>query len=126
MKLIKSENFRLYFPFTLDIKQYEIKEFVHIEKCYLTDGELDGQKVWNVFKELNNIEGYAKKEINRFKLNSLIQFFTFNIVRYEWSPRPYIGEEEYGFYFVENLDFITEEKKFDREKYNDLVKGDFL
>lgn len=127
MQLIKSETFRLYFPFTLDIKQYKIKEFENIDEIFLRDGLLDGQKVWNVFIELNNIEGYAKKEINRYKLNSLMQFFTFNIVKYPWSPRPIIGDDEFGFYYVKNFDkFITDDKKFDRAKYNDYVNDVFI
>ena len=127
MKLIKSENFRLYFPFSINISKYSIKEFVNIEDMFLTKGLLDGQKVWKKYIELNNIEGYAKKEITKYKLNSLMQFFTFNIIKYEWSSRPVIGEEEFGFYYVENFDeFITCDKKFNREKYNSYVNGSFL
>ena len=126
MRLIKSENFRLYFPFQLDIKSYKIKEFDNVDEIFLTDGKLDGQKIWNKFINLNNIKGYAKKELHRYKLNSLMQFFTFNIIKYPWSPRPYVGEEVYGFYFVENLEFITEDNKFDREKYYEQLNGIFI
>ena len=126
MRLIKSESFRLYFPFKLDINHYKIKEFENIDEIFLTNKKLDGQKIWDKFKELNEIDGYAKKEVFKYKINSLMQFFTFNIIKYPWSKRPYIGEEEYGFYFVSNLEFITEDKKFDREKYNKLIDGNFL
>ncbi len=127
MQLIKSENFKLYFPFLLDINSFKLKEFENIDEYFLTDGKLDGQKVWDKFKELNDIKNYAKQEIARYKLNSLMQFFTFNIFRYVGAQRPYIGEEEYGFYFVKEYDeFITDDNKFDREKYNEIKNSNFL
>jgi len=126
MKLIKSENFRLYFPFQLDVKLYKIKEFENIDKIFLTNNKLDGQKVWNEFINLNNIKGYAKKELHRYKLNSLMQFFTFNIVKYPWSTRPCMGEELFGFYFIQSLEFITKDNKFDREKYYERMNEIFI
>lgn len=88
MKLINTQNFRLFFPFKLDISNYEIEEFKDKQKLtqYLDkDGKLDGMLIWQDFKSLNDIEEYAKKEIKRSYLNSLIQFFTFNITKY--SPK---------------------------------------
>ena len=126
MQLIKSENFRLYFPFALDIKDYDFEELKDIDEFLNDDGWLDGQKVWEVFQELHTIEGYAKKEIQRYRLNSLMQFFTFNIIKY--SPKqvlPHYSEEFGGFYYIANYDeFIDEDGKFDREAY--LAKGESL
>ncbi len=126
MQLIKSENFRLYFPFALDIKDYDFEELKNIDEFLNDDGWLDGQKVWEVYQEMNSIDGYAKKEIQRYRLNSLMQFFTFNIVKY--SPKqvlPHYSEEFGGFYYIANYDeFIDEDGKFDREAY--LAKGESL
>ena len=126
MQLIKSENFRLYFPFSLHIEDYDFEELKNIDEFLDDNGWLDGQKVWEVFQELHTIDGYAKKEIQRYKLNSLMQFFTFNIVKY--SPKqvlPHYSEEFGGFYYIADYDeFIDEDGKFDREAY--LAKGESL
>jgi len=117
MKLIKSQNFRLYFPFTLDIKEYDFEE-LKIDIFLDEDGCLDGQRVWDIFKELHTIDGYAKKEVLRYRLNSLMQFFTFNIMKF--SPKqalPYHHEEFGGYLFVDDLTFIDEDGKFDRVGY---------
>jgi CRISPR-associated endonuclease/helicase Cas3 len=128
MMLINSQNFTLYFPFQIDLSLYKgVKEFVDLEDVFITDGKLDGQKVWNEFVALNEIVSFAKKEVQRAKINSLMQFFTFTIFKNYEGQRPYIGEEMYGYYFVENYeDFITKEGKFDREKYNTIKNSNFL
>ncbi len=126
MQLIRSENFRLYFPFALDISDYDFEELKDIDEFLDERGYLDGQKVWEVYQELHTIEGYAKKEIQRYRLNSLMQFFTFNIVKY--SPKqtlPHYSEEFGGFYYIADYDeFIDEDGKFNREAY--LAKGESL
>jgi len=126
MQLIKSQNFRLYFPFALDIADYDFEELKDIDEFLNDDGWLDGQKVWEIFQEMNSIEGYAKKEIQRYKLNSLMQFFTFNVVKYsEAQVLPHYSEEFGGYYYIENWgEFIDEDGKFDREAY--LAKGESL
>lgn len=126
MQLIKSDNFRLFFPFKFEISKYEIEEFKNLEDKFLTDEYLDGQKVWDKFKALNEIESFTKKEIEKSKINSLMQFFTFNIFKYYDGQRPHIGEEMYGYYFIENLEYITNEGKFDREKFNEDKNSRFL
>lgn len=127
MTLINSQNFTLYFPFQIDLSIYEgVQEFVGLDECFKTDGKLDGQKVWDEFKALNEIESFSKKEVQKSKINSLMQFFTFNIFKYYDGQRPHIGEEMYGYYFVENLEYITDEGKFDREKFNENKNSRFL
>lgn len=128
MTLINSQTFTLYFPFTIDISKYQgVKEFENIDELFLTDGKLDGQKVWNEFLSLNDIEGFTKKEVIKTKINSLMQFFTFNIYKYFEKQRPYIGEELYGYYLISDYEeFITDDGKFDREKYNGLKDDIFL
>ncbi|MDY0364396.1 MAG: CRISPR-associated helicase Cas3' [Arcobacteraceae bacterium] len=129
MKLINSQNYILYFPFLIDIKKFKnVKEFEDKEfiEQFLSDSKLDGQKVWDSFIELNSIEGYAKKKYFRSKINSLMQFFTFSIYKYHKDHRPHIGEDIYGYYFVDNLEFITDEGKFDRKKFNESKNSIFL
>ncbi|MFZ2889717.1 helicase-related protein, partial [Sulfuricurvum sp.] len=128
MTLINSQNFTLYFPFQIDLSIYKgVKEFDDLDEVFLSDGKLDGQKVWDEFQELNKIDGYAKKQIYTSKLNSLMQFFTFNLLKFNDKQRPYIGEEEYGYYYVKNYEeFITSEGKFDREQYNTVKNSNFL
>jgi len=119
MQLIKSENFRLYFPFILDISDYDFEELKDIDEFLNDDGFLDGQKVWEIFKELNSIENYVKKEIQRYKLNSLMQFFTFNIIKFNPKQQlPYFSYEVGGYYYISNYEeFIDKDGKFDRMKY---------
>ncbi len=122
MQLIKSDNFRLFFPFKFEIPKYEIEEFKNKEKLeiYLdVDGKLDGQKVWDEFLTLNQIDNYAQKEIKRSELNSLMQFFTFSILRFNDKYQlPHYDDEKFGFYFVRDYEeYITKDGKFDRKKY---------
>ncbi len=129
MTLINSQNFTLFFPFKIDLEIYKgVKEFEdkRIEN-YLTDGELDGEKVWNAYLELRDIEGFAKMKIFKSYINSLMQFFTFNIIKFNNSSRPCVGEEIGGYYFVENYEeFITEDGKFNRVAYQKKTKDIFL
>ena len=127
MKLIKSSQLTLYFPFQIEVFKYKkVNEFKNLDEIFLTDGKLDGQKVWDEFMALNEIESFTKKEIEKSKINSLMQFFTFNIFKYYDGQRPHIGEEMYGYYFIENLEYITDEGKFDREKFNEDKNSRFL
>lgn len=79
-----------------------------------------------VFFSLNEIDGFAKKEVAKSKINALMQFFTFTIFKNYEGQRPSIGDEMYGYYFVQDLEYITDEGKFDREKYNQKTKSNFL
>ena len=131
MTLINSQNFTLYFPFQIDLSIYKgVKEFDGLDECFKTDGKLDGQKVWDEFLTLNdiaNFKSYSEKKVEKSKLNSLMQFFTFTLFKNYEGQRPYIGENISGYYYVENYgEFITQEGKFDREKYNKLKNSNFL
>jgi len=130
MSLINTQTFTLYFPFKIDISKYKnVKEFEnlkHNNSELLANNILDGKKVWNKFLELNNISGFVKKEIEKSKINALMQFFTFNIFKYS-QERPFLGEEINGYFYIENYqDFITKDGKFDRAKFNDIKNSKFL
>lgn len=118
MMLINSQNFTLYFPFQIDLSIYEgVKEFVGLDEVFLSDGKLDGQKVWDEFMALNEISQFAKKEVMRAKINSLMQFFTFSLLKFNPKQQlPYYSYEFAGYYFINDLSFI-EEGKFNRVKY---------
>jgi CRISPR-associated endonuclease/helicase Cas3 len=128
MTLIKSNTFTLYFPFKIDISLYKnVKEFDNLDEILLTDGTLDGQKVWDEFVALNEINQFAKKKVQKSSIKALMQFFTFTIFKNYEGQTPFIGEEQYGYYFVEEYgEFITDEGKFDREKYNKTKNSNFL
>lgn len=118
MTLINSQHFTLYFPFKIDISMYsELQEFENLDDAFLTDGKLDGQKVWDAFVSLNDIEEYPKKVVLKSKINSLMQFFTFTLLKASTKQQlPYYSKEFYGYYFVNDLSFV-EDGKFDRQKY---------
>lgn len=128
MTLIKSDTFTLYFPFQIELSQYKgVKEFENLDENFITDGKLDGQKVWDEFLLLDTIEGFSKREYKKSILNSLMQFFTFSILRFNSKQLPpYFTEEYRGYYFISNLEFITKEGKFDRKKYLGLKEDIFL
>ena len=119
MTLINSQNFTLYFPFKIDTSQYDgVKEFENIEEIYLSDGMLDGQKVWDEFKKLNDIKSFTQREFEKSKINSLMQFFTFSILKFnEKQKLLYFRYEFGGYYFVQDHEEFILNGKFDRTKY---------
>jgi CRISPR-associated endonuclease/helicase Cas3 len=127
MTLIDTQTFTLYFPFTIDISKYhDIQEFKNIDMEFITDGLLDGKKIWNKFLELNKIDNFVKKEVEKSKINSLMQFFIFNVYKYG-NKRPYLGENVYGFFYINDFsDFITQDGKFNRANFNKAKDCEFL
>ncbi|MCD6433185.1 MAG: CRISPR-associated helicase Cas3' [Sulfurimonas sp.] len=129
MTLINSENFTLYFPFMIDISIYErVKEFENIGEQYLTDCKLDGWKVWNAYLSLSEVDSFTEKEFKRSHVNTLMQFFTFNIVKYVNMTQPhYYSEKIGGFYLVEDWEpFIDKDGKFNRVAYQEKSESQFL
>jgi CRISPR-associated endonuclease/helicase Cas3 len=129
MTLINSQNFTLYFPFQIDLSIYKgVKEFENIDTSYLSDGKLDGAKVWSAFLELREIKDFAEQKYEHSHINALMQFFTFNIIKFDEKQQlPYCSDEKGGFYLVEDYaEFIDEEGKFDRVAYQNKSKSLFL
>jgi len=124
MTLINSQNFTLYFPFQIDISKYNgVKEFENIDAIYLSDSMLDGQKIWDEFTKLGEIKNFTQMEFEKSKINSLMQFFTFFILKFnEKQKLPYYSYEFGGYYFVQNYEEFIVDGKFDRAKY--LLKKD--
>lgn len=102
-------------------------EFKNIEKEFLNaNGELDGKIIWEKFTQLNEIKNFSKKAIHRYKLNALMQFFTFTIFSNETNQLT-MGENLYGFYYIEDYsDFITDEGKFNRQEFNNQNSSQFF
>lgn len=131
MKLINTQSFRLYFPFKLKISDYKIDEFskknIKKLKLYLDEDEkLDGMLIWKEFEKLNEIKNYVQKEIKRSELNSLMQFFTFNITKY--SDKQSLPHYDYAcgaFYFISNHEEFIKDGKFDRKAYQEKSKDIF-
>ncbi len=130
MTLINSQNFTLYFPFQIDVTIYKgVKEFEHIRiEKYLTDNKLDGQKVWDAYLQLIEIDSFVEKEFDRSYINSLMQFFTFNIIKFSDSKKPHYYSDEFGgFYFISDWEsFIDKDGKFNRKKYEEKSESLFL
>ena len=120
MTLIQSQNFTVFFPFQIDIHHYKIYEFESIDSSLLKNGKLDGEKVWERFEKLNEIENFTRKEIKKSKINSLMQFFTFNITKYD-NKEVFTGtydKEIGGIYYIKDYEnFITEDLKFKRKEF---------
>jgi len=127
MTLINAQNFTLYFPFTIDLLLYKgVKEFEGLDEIFVNDGKLDGQKVWDAYLELGRIKSFTEQAVKRSYIQSLMQFFTFNIIKFPEQSRPIIAEEIGGYYFVKDTSFITDEGKFDRVKYQEACSSIFL
>ena len=129
MTLINSQNMTLFFPFKIDLEIYKgVKEFEDKRiKNYLTDGSLDGQKVWEQFKELNNIENFSQMKYEQSYINSLMQFFTFTLIKYKEGQKPSHYSYEFGgFFYVSNYEDFIEDGKFDRVAFQEYTGGYFL
>jgi len=129
MTLINSQNMTLFFPFKIDLEIYSgVKEFEdeRIEN-YLTDGLFDGEKVWESFKSLNDIEGFSQKKYEQSYINSLMQFFTFNLIKYREGQKPNHYSYEFGgFFYISNYNDFIEDGKFNREAFQEYTGGYFL
>jgi len=108
MELIKSFEATLFFPYTIEIDNKKIS----------------GDEIWQKLKELNTIENFAKREIEKSKINYYLQFFTFNV--------PYLRKvDEYsdeccGIYRIDDYEeFFDEEFKFNRVKFLESQKREF-
>jgi CRISPR-associated endonuclease/helicase Cas3 len=127
MTLINSQNYTLFLPFKIDITQYKIKEFENMDNSLLTEGFLDGSKVWDRFKRLNEIENFSEMKVKKSRINSLMQFFTFNIIKYDdrcglcnWT------EDIGGIYYIRDYqDYLTDDLKFKRKEYQEDCSSNF-
>jgi CRISPR-associated endonuclease/helicase Cas3 len=119
----------LFLPFKIDIQKYKgIKEFEDERiKNYLSNGFLDGEKVWEQFKELNRIENFTQMKYEQSYINSLMQFFTFNLIKYKEGQKPNHYSDEFGgFFYISNYEDFIEDGKFDRIAFQNYTQSYFL
>jgi len=129
MTLINSQNMTLFFPFKIDLEIYKgVKEFQDERiKNYLTDGLFDGEKVWESFKSLNEINGFSQMKYEQSYINSLMQFFTFNLVKYKEGQTPSHYSYEFGgFFYISNYEDFIEDGKFNRVAFQEYTGEYFL
>ncbi len=129
MTLINSQNMTLFFPFKIDLNIYKgVKEFEDERiQNYLTDGLFDGKKVWESFKALNDIEGFSQMKYEQSYINSLMQFFTFNLIKYKEGQTPSHYSCEFGgFFYISNYEDFIEDGKFNRVAFQEYTGGYFL
>jgi len=129
MTLINSQHMILFFPFKIKLDIYkDVKEFKDERiKDYITDDFLDGQKVWDRFKELNNIQNFTKKRYESSYINILMQFFTFTLIKYKDGEKPCFYNDEFrGYFYISDYEEFIEDGKFNRTAYQDRCGSIFL
>lgn len=108
MALIQNKNYQIFLAYDLEIENKKI---------------IRGIDVWNDYDKLtnNNTERYAKNRIDLSKISEKMSYFTYNYSDFgnKIDKKPKFFHKNIGnFYLIENgKEFITEDGKFDREKY---------
>ena len=79
---------------------------------------LVGKEVWQRYKKLleNSQMEYAQKQIELSKINQEISYFTYSVRKIIQNYNDVIGDI---YYFENGEDFLTDDGKFDREKFKD-------
>lgn len=126
------EDFRKNDLQSLDFQKIKNRlELLKDDNCYtiflnrtieLDDGkELVGSEVWEKYQELlQNFEmSYAQKQIELSKINKEISYFTYSVRQITQNYADVIGDI---YYFENGEEYLTEDGKFDREKFNDKNK----
>jgi len=121
MKLINIKTHTIFLPFNVDISEFDLD----IENEFLTDGMLDGFKVWEAYREANEIENYAKRKVVLSEIYALMQFFTFNV--YSYVDIKKYNDLISGIYMIKDYEeFVDDELKFDRKAFSEYQEGMFL
>jgi CRISPR-associated endonuclease/helicase Cas3 len=97
-----------------------------------TGKEIDGHEVWKQYKKLihnKNME-YSKRKIKLSMISEIMSYFTYNYVdssnKHDKTPKLY-DEKIGGLYYKKNgAEYITDEGKFDRKKYQKDSGGLFI
>jgi CRISPR-associated endonuclease/helicase Cas3 len=115
MKLIESDNSQLYLAYVIDDEHGNV---------------IDGRKVWKEYKELiqNDEIDFAEKKVKLSILSEKMAYFTYTYYDNKNNHEPKFYDDNVGsLYYIHNGEqFITEDGKFDREKYNEFSGGLFL
>jgi len=121
MKLIDIKTHTIFLPFSIDISEFDIE----VKDEFLKGDMLDGYKIWEAYKEANEIENYAKRKVVLSKIMSLMQFFTFNV--YSYLNIKIYNDLIGGIYLIKDYEeFVDDELKFDRKAFSEYQDGIFL
>lgn len=117
MQLIVDENYQIYLSHVIDVE----------------DGKkIEGALIWCEYKKLieDKDMDYSKRKIRLSELSEKMSYFTYNYCDYKnkFNKEPKYYKENIGrLYFIEDGEnFITEDGKFDRKKYDEYSGGKFL
>ena len=123
MKLINIKTHIIFLPFDIDISEFDLK----IKSEFVIDEMLDGFKVWEAYREVNEIENYAKRKVVLSEIYALIQFFTFNVYFYDDIKKYKYNDLIGGIYMIKDYEeFVDDELKFDRKAFGEYQEGMFL
>ena len=120
MRLIDKKSFTIFLPFRIDVAEYGLE----VDGEFLSDGLLDGRKVWQALKELESVESYAARMVKKSQILSLGQFFMFDI--YGDKITRY-SDEAGGIYLIEEYEsFVDEELRIDIKAFEEYQGSIFL
>lgn len=118
MQLITDENYQIYLSYT-----------IHDDE---TERDIDAASIWCEYKNLieDKEMDYSERKIKLSELSEKMAYFTYNYCDYKnkFNKEPKHYKENVGrLYYVEDgADFITEDGKFDRKKYDECSGGKYL
>jgi len=123
MKLINQNNITIFFPYKIPYKGI-YKELIDVDERFINNGYFDGEIVWEELKNLNKIENFAKREIEKSKINYLMQFFTFNASFYKNLNS--FNDECCGIYLIRDYEnYIDENFKFNRKAFYEAQNQEY-
>lgn len=114
----------------ISLEQYQL--FINHEVILEDKTVLSGTTVWDDYKKLihDNKMQYSKKRIELSKLYEKMSYFIYNYYdfdnKYDKRPKFYLENIGNIFYIENGEEFIDEDGKFDRKKYNEKQGGSFL
>ena len=124
MKLMRTYTFTIFLPFKIDLSD---EKYSGIKKNeFVRKGFLDGKLVWEALKELKNIKNYAKRKIKESQINYYMQFFTFEVNKFTTKINKF-SDECCGIYMIEDFEeFVDENFRLLRDKFNEYQEDIFL
>lgn len=121
MKLIKDNSEKIFLPFSIDIKKFDMSEYGDISELLDDENKLSGQKVWKAVKNINEVKSYSKRKIKSISLNALAEIFSFNVYN-KFLPSP-----QYGYHFIDDFENLVDENgKFLRENFDNKFKNESM
>lgn len=121
MKLIKDNSEKIFLPFSIDIKKFDMSEYGDISELLDDENKLSGQKVWEAVKNINEVKSYSKRKIKAISLNALAEIFSFNVYN------KFLPSLQYGYHFIDDFENLVDENgKFLRENFDNKFKNESM